>query len=108
MKTDNRRYLKIKIKHLAAEARIIRLEESKTYGMVKWKLQHHRKTRVRDAARQAQFAYGIIRGRTLAQVGCGYEPDFYREHKDIKEVTRMVQKYGPPRMPGATEKLVKA
>ncbi len=95
MNTDDRRYLKIKIKHLAAEAGIIRHEERQTSGMEKWKLQDHRKTRVRSAARQAQFAYGIIRGRSLSQVARGYKPpDMFQAARDNKEVLRMVMKYG--------------
>ncbi len=88
---DKRHYLKIKIKHLAAEARIIRTEERKHHGMEKWQLQHHRKTVVRDAARQAQLAYAFIRGKSLASTMPGYTYD----SSDHFEVKRMVSKYGP-------------
>lgn len=83
--------LKIKVKNLADEARTIRKEEQKLHGMEKWKLQHHRKTIVRDVARRSLMAYQICRGRD-------WEPSASRDRftrmSDIREVTRMVKKYG--------------
>lgn len=104
---DNRHYLKIKIKHLAAEARIIRQEERKFHGMDKWALQHHRKTVVRDAARQAQMAYAVIRGRSLERCFRGYDPDFIKGERDREAIIRMVKKYGSPEQQANAEKLVK-
>jgi len=64
---DSRIYLKVKIKSLAAEARIIRHEEAKAR---KWKntalrvgLAGHRRGIVRSAARHTHLAYGFLRGR---------------------------------------------
>ena len=88
--------LKIKVKHLAEEARIIRAEEQKLHGMEKWKLQHHRKTTVRDAARRTQVAYQMLRGRdwkSCARLTASGE----LAPEDRKEVDRMIAKYGPPK-----------
>lgn len=56
------RHLRVRIKELASEAKHIRHEEAQCSGMEKWELQHHRKTVVRQAARQYQLAYACLRG----------------------------------------------
>ncbi len=86
--------LKVKVKHLAEEARIIKREERKVRGMERWKLQHHRKTVVRDAARRALIAYLICRGKPHEQHWKKREttPAFVLK-KDGEEVDRMVRKY---------------
>lgn len=83
--------LKIKIKNLADESRTIRVEERKVRGMDRWRLQHHRKTVVRMAARRTQIAYAIIRGRDWT--ACSSHDEFTAQ-SDQKEVERMVRKYG--------------
>lgn len=55
-------HLKVKVKNLADEARTIREEARKATGMVRWGLNHHRKTVVRWAARDNLLAYGLLRG----------------------------------------------
>jgi hypothetical protein len=109
-------HLKVKIKSLAAEARIIRLEEQRATGRgrrimagaethsfadtdEKWQannelregLTHHRKNAVRKAARHALLAYGFLRGRAYRDIEtrCRTEPYW-------PEVQRLVKKYGPP------------
>ncbi len=66
-------YLKIKIKSLAAEARIIRQEEKKWPGPsdVRLGLREHRIKDVRREARAALLAYGYLRGRTIHQMEPG-------------------------------------
>lgn len=71
--------LKIKIKSLAAEAKIIRAEEQKwrtpsgPHPMF-WSLREHRKGTngsggaVRSESRHSLLAYGFLRGRTYAQM----------------------------------------
>ena len=59
---DGRIKLKVKIKSLACEAKIIRKEEKKARGHLKACLHYHRITKVREASRYAQLAYGFIRG----------------------------------------------
>lgn len=86
-------YLKIKIKSLAAEARIIRREERRQLGSARYlkrrdwsrqvnerseeqltayschqRLHQHRVVGVRQEARAAQIAYGFLRGRRLSQI----------------------------------------
>ncbi len=89
---DKRTFLKVKLKSLAAEARIIRLEERRAKrdpdllaGLV-----GHRRGIVRREARHTQIAYAFIRGRKYSDI----------EHKpktkpDWKRVKSMVEKYGP-------------
>lgn len=87
---DRRELLKVKVKSLAAEARIIRHAETKTKGRLREELHLHRVNELRRAARNTHVAYALIRGRTLQQVepNPGYAPDW-------SEVERMVKKYGP-------------
>lgn len=86
--------LKIKIKNLADEARTIRKEEQKLHGMDKWKLQHHRKTVVRDAARRTLIAYQMLRGKDWRTHALRASECDIRVIVDRKEVERMVRKYG--------------
>ncbi len=85
-------FLKIKLKTLAAEARIIRRQELKTKG--KWNHQReslylHRTGDMRKEARATHIAYGYLRGRKLSEI----ENKFYTE-PDWERVERMVKKYG--------------
>ncbi len=62
--------LRVKIKHLACEAKIIRQEEQKYGGQssARGLLRHHRIEAVRNEARSAQLAYAYLRGcRTRSQ-----------------------------------------
>lgn len=78
-------FLKIKIKSLAAEAKIIKLEEQKWKPIrlkkvhendnepnephpFFWSLRHHRLYEVRTECRAALLAYGYLRGRTYKQI----------------------------------------
>lgn len=86
-------YLKIKLKSLAAEARIIHAQERKTGGAfnaLRESLHLHRVRDVRGEARATHLAYGYLRGRQWAQIenNTTTEPDW-------KKVTAMVRKYGP-------------
>lgn len=97
---DNRTYLKVKIKSLAEEAKIIRKEERKPhkdmdeygYSAERMGLMCHRTGTVRNEARHTLLAYGFIRGRKYRQMEakCEYEPDW-------KKVWRMVEKHGVQR-----------
>lgn len=97
--------LKIKIVSLMDEARTIRKEEQKLRGMEKWKLQHHRKTVVRDAARRSQIAYAICRDRNWEDPASSHELTRY---SDWKEIERMVRKYGTPEAVEALATIEKA
>jgi hypothetical protein len=66
--TDRRIELRVKIKCLAVEARIIRLEEKRLPGasFKRAHLHQHRVEMVRQHARAAQLAYAFLRGRTYS------------------------------------------
>ncbi len=76
-------HLRIKVRSLADEAKSIRREARKTIGMVKWRLNHHRTTVVRDHARHNLLAYGILRGVPYGamEVECHEKPNFPRVAK---------------------------
>lgn len=93
-------YLKVKIKSLAEEARIIRrmendlkakgphnLEARDTF----WGLRNHRTNDVRNEARAAQLAYGFLRGRDYRQL----ESKSYST-PPLKRTTDLIRKYGRP------------
>jgi len=57
------RRLRVKIKHLAAESRIIRSEERRARnGDVRRSLHNHRVTGLRDEARHTLLTYAAVRG----------------------------------------------
>lgn len=89
-------YLKIKIKSLAEEAKLIRAEEKKFKGrpegslgrQIFWGLREHRIKDVRSESRSALLAYGFLRGRSYLQMerNCELGPDW-------KRVEAIVTKY---------------
>ena len=84
---DQRVYLKVKLKSLMAEARIIRLEESRNKHF-RTGLALHRRTVVREEARLTGLAYGFLRGRAYDQIEKSErEPNWDR-------VKKMIDKYG--------------
>lgn len=87
---DRREQLKVKIKSLAEEARIIRLEEKRAKNdRARYELYWHRIDIVRKASRNALVAYGFINGRDYSAIETNpkTEPNW-------KEVERLVTKYG--------------
>lgn len=97
-----RRYLKVKLKSLAEEARIIRKEENKAkkearrvgdvrvnWSMLREELHNHRVVIVREAARHTHLAYGFLRGRAYQQMEakCKTPPLW-------DSIKKMVLKYG--------------
>lgn len=83
-------HLKVKIKSLAAESRIIRHEELKfprgdrnnaTFAS----LIDHRREVVRPAARSAQLAYGFLRGRAYRRLEatCHEPPNWTEVAKNV-------------------------
>lgn len=87
-------FLKVKVKSLAAEARIIRREEHRWPGdsPTRASLQGHRRNDVRREARHSYLALAYLRGRAYREVEqtCHRDPDW-------EAVARMIKKYGPPR-----------
>jgi len=87
---DKRTYLKVKIKSLAAEAKIIRTEERRARRPgLRRGLQDHRKGIVRYEARHTHLAYGFIRGREYHQMESSTH-----ESPNWERVRKMVEKYG--------------
>lgn len=89
-------YLRIKLKSLAAEARIIRREEKRANEYRDFDLQNsltlHRKGTVRSEARATLLAYQYLRG--IPYAAC--EKPNPKKHNpiDMDAVKRMVKKYG--------------
>lgn len=82
-------HLRVKVKYLAAEARIIRAEARKTKGMVKWGLNHHRKTVVRHHSRHNLLAYGLLRGQPYETM----EKEC-KEPPDLSWVASLAKRFG--------------
>jgi len=85
--------LKIKVKSLAAESRIIRAQELKLKGK-NWcslanPLRNHRRGPLRAEARDTHIAYGYLKGRTYRQMEDNPETE-----PNWVNVARMVKKYG--------------
>jgi len=87
---DERVYLKVKIKSLGEEARIIRKETRKARSLsIKEGLYRHRIDVVRPEARFTHLAYGFIRGRLFKQI-----ENKSKVAPDWRRVRKMVEKYG--------------
>lgn len=93
MSTNNENIikLKIKLKSLAAESRIIRKEELKNKG--KWSYQahdlhYHRVHYLRPITRATYIAYGLLRGMEYLQI----EPTS-KSQPDWNKVKAMINKY---------------
>ena len=100
---DNRLFLKVKLKTLAAEARIIRFHEQRARGQLRERLRAHRVQPVRSEAHATHLAYGFIRGRARFRI----EPNRRTLQPPAEaalwaRVESMVKKYGAP---GAYERL---
>ena len=60
--------LKVKVKHLAEEARIIRKEEKRNYGDTRDWLYLHRIHGVRPECRASHIAYAFAKGTALEKI----------------------------------------
>jgi hypothetical protein len=97
---DRREMLRVKVKSLAAEARIIRREELRTHGPLRAELYFHRTGPLRAEAGATHLAYGFIRGRTLEQTepsraGQTVATNLLSEEQLWDKVSTMLKKYGP-------------
>lgn len=86
---DRREMLRVKLKSLAEESKIIRQEERRTFGILLGELHAHRVLQVRSEARHTHIAYGLIRGRPYERI-----------EKPLKapswdKVKAMIKRYGP-------------
>lgn len=91
---DRREMLKVKLKSLAVEAKIIRHEERKTHGALRDELYRHRIDVVRFESRHTHLAYGLIRGKKLEQIEPQWASDKKPRPFDQDKVNAMVKKYG--------------
>lgn len=89
---DRREMLKVKLKSLAEESRIIRVEERRTTGQLQSELNWHRRLVVRHETRATHLAYGIIRHRPLERIE---RPATPRTEEFWKKVRGMIERYGP-------------
>lgn len=89
--------LKIKIKSLAEESRIIRRQEQKmrgkNWGPKSAVLREHRLCVVRPASRDTHVAYGYLRGRTYAQL-----EGSAKTQPNWSAILKMVRSYGVPQI----------
>lgn len=85
---DRRALLKVKIKSLAEESKIIHLEEQRN-KYLRTEMHEHRVINVRRESRASQLAYGFIRGRAYTSIeeGACTSPNWVK-------VEAMVLKYG--------------
>ena len=90
---DQREMLRVKAKSLAEESKIIRKEEHRTTGILRNRLQEHRRGVVRAESRHTGLAYGFIRGLSWERI----EPN-YKHPPDWNQVRKMLKKYGPANM----------
>lgn len=88
---DKRAFLRVKLKSLAAEARIIRREEARNKRL-RYELSEYRRGVVRAAARNTQLAYAFLKGRTYRSIEAKATTP-----PNWKEVERMVSQYGVQR-----------
>jgi len=95
---DNRAFLKVKLKSLAEEAKIIRKEEKKNPRLY-LELRMHRIGIVRTEARATLLAYAFLRGRLYKQLEAKYHDGC---KPDWAKVEAMVRKYGKSFDPEAT------
>ena len=65
---DKRELLRARLKSLAIEARLLRCEERRTNGEIRAGLYWQRMVVVRQQARHAHIAYGLIKGRSIEQM----------------------------------------
>jgi hypothetical protein len=90
---DERTYLKVKVKSLADEARIIRKEIKKArLPSIKNGLRSHNVNVVRKEARHTLLAYGFLRGRSYQEMESSLKSSTLPP--DWDKVRKMVQKYG--------------
>jgi len=91
--------LKVKIKYLAEEARIIRKEELKAKSFRDRRLYNslyrHRIDLVRHEARHNQLAYGFLRGRDYAEMEAKTDTPV-----DFSKIEKLVERFGVVRQRG--------
>lgn len=91
-KPHHRSFLKVKIKSLAEEAKIIRHEERKSFNPAQRNSLHqHRTWDVRRESRAALLAYAYLRGRSLVDTE---GPKANRDSQVDRRAAEIVRKFG--------------
>lgn len=77
--------LRVNVKSLASEARLIRQEERRCGSIYVAHLQQHRRVTVREESRYAQLALAFVRGRAYKAVeqGAKEKPSAQRLHAKL-------------------------
>jgi hypothetical protein len=89
------RFLKVKIKSLAEESRIIHKEELRSRGDLRFLLRHHRVHDVRHECRATLIAYNFLRGIAYSRTEPNALPlSKWDDDKLWGRVQTMVKKYG--------------
>lgn len=89
------RHLRVHVKELASEAKHIRHEERQCSGKEKWRLQNHRKTVVRQAAREYQLAYACLRGIPYQRVEPHIRPERLNDrHRALIGAKKIALRFG--------------
>lgn len=92
---DRRLMLKIKLKSLAEESKIIRaLEHKIPGGQLRNELALHRRGVVRAEAHRTHLAYAIVRGRDVGTAQAGMTMQLLQTLPDWKAIEAMVKRYG--------------
>ena len=99
---DRREMLRVKLKSLMEEAKIIRKEERRTWGVIREQLWYHRTQDIRIEARATHLAYGFIKGYDRDKIEPsrripepGPNGPAIQEKRLLEKVDAMVKKYGP-------------
>lgn len=90
--------LKIKVKSLAEEAKIIRKEELRFRGTSyeQGMLTDHRRWDVRNECRATQLAIAFLKGKPYETVEVNRREEFKLRYVVAKRVNRIVRKYSTP------------
>lgn len=110
-KMDKRKFLKIKLKSLMAESKIIRKEEGRTRDpFLREEMHRHRVLDLRVETRATHLAYAMLRGVPYNRIENRQPADRLRSRQtpsiDGKRVAAMLRKYGDPHLSNATGQTV--
>lgn len=94
---DRRVFLRIKLRSLAEEARIIRSIEHKHRDISQLNQMHqHRTMLLRMESRHTHLAYGLIRGLRWSDMEHNWASQDKQRQPDWKYIQRLLTKYGNP------------
>ena len=93
-KPYHQRFLKVKIKSLSEESKIIRLEEKKSRDELQNRLHYHRTQDVRNESRAAQIAYAYLRGKDLKVIEKPKKTFDCTRYQCYTRASKIVKKFG--------------